>query len=270
MQGGTNCSNGPLVIFSMVEESAVQGLTTKPERILQTLPQEQNIPGHPCEVEGLQSQKWDDAYLCNPQNVQYTQFSPDSQDYFGTPLSQNDSAIRREINHHRRPFHAVLNDSTHNPTQLYCSNLMYYQTCTQETQEPAWQFSVHNKAVEQLLQALPPKPIYASMQLGLKVTHQHKPNCDVRSHEPGVLKTKVPLTEAQKSAMIFWNPPLPVEEPNAEFAPLPATTVDARELFLKPDRSYRPPWLAIILRGISGSGKSWAAKKLRDIEARRK
>ena len=41
---------------------------------------------------------------------------------------------------------------------------------------------------------------------------------------------------------------------------------DATSIFLQPGRTTRPKRLAIVLRGLPGSGKSHIAKKLKDIE----
>ena len=42
--------------------------------------------------------------------------------------------------------------------------------------------------------------------------------------------------------------------------------VEAESLFLPPARESRPKRVAIILRGLPGSGKSAAARKLRELE----
>ncbi|PON34679.1 YLP motif-containing protein [Parasponia andersonii] len=44
------------------------------------------------------------------------------------------------------------------------------------------------------------------------------------------------------------------------------TVVDASQLFKKPHRTTRPDHFVIILRGLPGSGKSYLAKMLRDVE----
>ena len=63
-------------------------------------------------------------------------------------------------------------------------------------------------------------------------------------------------------------PPLPDEPPapDEEPPPLPPDIINAADLFENPGRKSRPPRIAIILRGAPGSGKSWAATKLRGIE----
>ena len=63
-------------------------------------------------------------------------------------------------------------------------------------------------------------------------------------------------------------PPLPDEPPapDEEPPPLPPDIIDATDLFNNPGRKSRPSRIAIILRGAPGSGKSWAATKLRGIE----
>lgn len=68
--------------------------------------------------------------------------------------------------------------------------------------------------------------------------------------------------------------PSAVHLPSVEAAPAsqpvqegPAKTVtDAASLFHKPGRASRPKRVAIVLRGLPGSGKSHTAKKLKDIE----
>ena len=42
--------------------------------------------------------------------------------------------------------------------------------------------------------------------------------------------------------------------------------VSAESLFLRPGRASRPKRVTIILRGLPGSGKSAAARKLREVE----
>jgi hypothetical protein len=49
-------------------------------------------------------------------------------------------------------------------------------------------------------------------------------------------------------------------------AELQPVVVSAESLFLPPGRADRPKRVAIILRGIPGSGKSAAARKLREVE----
>ncbi len=56
----------------------------------------------------------------------------------------------------------------------------------------------------------------------------------------------------------------PASQPVQE-APAKAVT-DATSFFLKPSRASRPKRVAIVLRGLPGSGKSYTAKKLKDIE----
>ncbi|KAF3334830.1 YLP motif-containing protein 1 [Carex littledalei] len=46
----------------------------------------------------------------------------------------------------------------------------------------------------------------------------------------------------------------------------PPTTIDASDLFKNPQRASRPDRFVVILRGLPGSGKSYLAKTLRDIE----
>lgn len=61
--------------------------------------------------------------------------------------------------------------------------------------------------------------------------------------------------------------PQPVQLPAAESRPqLPETVVDAVDLFEEPGRSNRPKRVAIVLRGLPGSGKSAIARALRDAE----
>ncbi|KAJ7956350.1 YLP motif-containing protein 1 [Quillaja saponaria] len=82
----------------------------------------------------------------------------------------------------------------------------------------------------------------------------------------------------------FQNKPLPqtrsgfiVEEPSNQYLwdaqPFPPkqlssdpTVIDASHLFKQPYRSTRPDHIVIILRGLPGSGKSYMAKMLRDLE----
>lgn len=56
----------------------------------------------------------------------------------------------------------------------------------------------------------------------------------------------------------------PASQPVQE-APAKAVT-DAASIFHKPGRTSRPKRVAIVLRGLPGSGKSYTAKKLKDIE----
>ena len=56
----------------------------------------------------------------------------------------------------------------------------------------------------------------------------------------------------------------PASQPVQE-APAKAVT-DAASIFHKPGRASRPKRVAIVLRGLPGSGKSYTAKKLKDIE----
>ncbi|MQL70616.1 hypothetical protein Taro_002941, partial [Colocasia esculenta] len=44
------------------------------------------------------------------------------------------------------------------------------------------------------------------------------------------------------------------------------TTIDASHVFLQPHRATRPDHIVVILRGLPGSGKSYLAKALRDLE----
>ena len=53
--------------------------------------------------------------------------------------------------------------------------------------------------------------------------------------------------------------------PDAAAAPL-EVVVAAESLFLPPARHSRPKRIAVILRGLPGSGKSAAARKLRELE----
>ena len=52
----------------------------------------------------------------------------------------------------------------------------------------------------------------------------------------------------------------------ATAAPLLEVVVPAESLFLPPGRQSRPKRVAIVLRGLPGSGKSAAARKLRELE----
>ncbi|KAL5544402.1 hypothetical protein UlMin_008186 [Ulmus minor] len=56
--------------------------------------------------------------------------------------------------------------------------------------------------------------------------------------------------------------PFPLKQPSPE----KPQVVDASHLFKQPHRATRPDHFVIILRGLPGSGKSYLAKKLRDIE----
>uniref|UniRef100_A0A061RDX8 YLP motif-containing protein 1 n=1 Tax=Tetraselmis sp. GSL018 TaxID=582737 RepID=A0A061RDX8_9CHLO len=63
-------------------------------------------------------------------------------------------------------------------------------------------------------------------------------------------------------------PPLPQELPplQPEQPPLPPSVTPVAEILEEPGRRKRPSRIAVILRGIPGSGKSWAAKRIRDVE----
>ncbi len=54
--------------------------------------------------------------------------------------------------------------------------------------------------------------------------------------------------------------------PVASAAAPPEVVVSAESLFLPPGRLSRPKRIAIVLRGLPGSGKSAAARKLRELE----
>ena len=58
----------------------------------------------------------------------------------------------------------------------------------------------------------------------------------------------------------------PAAAPHTVQQPAAKIITDAASIFQKPDRAMRPKRLAIVLRGLPGSGKSFIAKKLKDIE----
>ena len=45
-----------------------------------------------------------------------------------------------------------------------------------------------------------------------------------------------------------------------------AVVLDTADLFCAPGRHRRPKRIAIIMRGLPGSGKSWLARRLRELE----
>ena len=57
-----------------------------------------------------------------------------------------------------------------------------------------------------------------------------------------------------------------IPQPERSPTPPPVNLVSAESLFLLPGRAVRPKRIAIILRGLPGSGKTHAARALRDIE----
>jgi len=56
------------------------------------------------------------------------------------------------------------------------------------------------------------------------------------------------------------------ETPKPEPEPPKPKVLEAKEVFLKPGRESRPDRICVILRGLPGSGKTYVARKLRDIE----
>lgn len=85
--------------------------------------------------------------------------------------------------------------------------------------------------------------------------------------------TQIPWQQQQLQQEPHMHPsaihPPPVEAAPAsqpmQAAPAKAVT-DAASIFHKPGRASRPKRVAIVLRGLPGSGKSYTAKKLKDIE----
>jgi len=72
--------------------------------------------------------------------------------------------------------------------------------------------------------------------------------------------TTVPISES------FQAPEPVTNQPSKHCFDSLATTVEANTLFSSPGRSNRPPLLAVILRGLPGSGKTRVAQAIRDAE----
>ncbi|KAJ7945973.1 YLP motif-containing protein 1 [Quillaja saponaria] len=103
---------------------------------------------------------------------------------------------------------------------------------------------------------------------------------------PSMVSSSYPaIPEAHSMAQSYFpNKPLPqscsgfsVEEPSKQYMrdaqpfllkqlSTDPTSFDASHLFKQPHRSTRPDHIVIILRGLPGSGKSYLAKMLRDLE----
>lgn len=59
---------------------------------------------------------------------------------------------------------------------------------------------------------------------------------------------------------------MPPANPHTAEQPAAKIVTDAASIFQVPGRVTRPKRLAIVLRGLPGSGKSFVAKRLKDIE----
>lgn len=58
----------------------------------------------------------------------------------------------------------------------------------------------------------------------------------------------------------------PPRDPSPPMAHHRAVILDTADLFCPPGRARRPKRIAVIMRGLPGSGKSWLARKLRELE----
>ncbi|WCJ43793.1 P-loop containing nucleoside triphosphate hydrolases superfamily protein [Euphorbia peplus] len=88
------------------------------------------------------------------------------------------------------------------------------------------------------------------------------------SSPPKTLLFPVPITSSltnpylqNHSSTAFYS-----EEWQKSLSPDKPTVIDASTLFKQPHRSARPEHIVIILRGLPGSGKSYLAKMMRDLE----
>lgn len=86
----------------------------------------------------------------------------------------------------------------------------------------------------------------------------------------------MPAVHPEIAAPHPWQAEAPMQPLPSQAPTLPATTAPASQpprvvtdiasIFLKPARSSRPKRVSIVLRGLPGSGKSYLAKKMKDVE----
>ncbi|CAA7053750.1 unnamed protein product, partial [Microthlaspi erraticum] len=87
------------------------------------------------------------------------------------------------------------------------------------------------------------------------------------SHPPSHSSSLFPSTAATVPPLSSSYPQMPNASPSsAQLAPTRSKVMDVSHLLKPPHRSTRPDHFVIILRGLPGSGKSYLAKLLRDIE----
>ncbi|XP_010483988.1 PREDICTED: YLP motif-containing protein 1-like isoform X1 [Camelina sativa] len=90
------------------------------------------------------------------------------------------------------------------------------------------------------------------------------------SHPPSQPSSLFPVTTNSSAAVTLSSssyPRMPNASPSSvQLAPTQSKVIDVSHLLTPPHRSTRPDHFVIILRGLPGSGKSYLAKLLRDIE----
>ncbi|XP_010444130.1 PREDICTED: uncharacterized protein LOC104726876 isoform X2 [Camelina sativa] len=91
------------------------------------------------------------------------------------------------------------------------------------------------------------------------------------SHSPSQPSSLFPVTTNSSAAVTLSSsssyPRMPNASPSSvQLAPTQSKVIDVSHLLTPPHRSNRPDHFVIILRGLPGSGKSYLAKLLRDIE----
>jgi len=159
----------------------------------------------------------------------------------------------------------------HHQQQQQQQQAFHYQQAYQQaphTPQQQQQYHYHHhhqQQQQQPYQPPPPAPPAPHQQHG---QHYHYQPPDA---QPQLLPQPQPPGSMSADILGVHPPPQPPQPeqpsgPQAPAEPPPPAPVDARQLILPPGRSSRPARLAIVLRGAPGSGKSWAAKRLRDLE----
>ena len=112
-------------------------------------------------------------------------------------------------------------------------------------------------------QVLHQQPPWQPQSLPQPQPYWQHPHRGQQHYQAGGYQTPAPMQpQSQPQPVVL---PAPVEPAPKSQAP-PRVVADSKELFLKPGRSQRPKRVAIVLRGLPGSGKSHLAKKMKDVE----
>ena len=125
-------------------------------------------------------------------------------------------------------------------------------------------------------QQAPPQPAPWQQQQQAQVPAYQQPppaqQHQVQPPYPGQMAMPQESPEPQQASAQPQQPPHhqhqvpPARGPSPPLAHHRAVVLDTADLFCAPGRHRRPKKIAVIMRGLPGSGKSWLARKLRELE----